>query len=343
MEINYENNNFFELSDAQTRQYIDAESAWRAFEDARLAATEVRGSMLWRTQSARRYLVRVAATGAQTSLGPQSPENERIYERFMARKAAVQARQKQLRETVQQHVRVNRALRVGRVPNVVAGTLNALASAGLQHHFLTVGTHALYAYETACGVRVQTEATATQDIDLLLDTRKYLRFTSTMQRLDTSLLGIFQKVDKTFVLRNDQKYTAVNASGFEIDVIRRSVQTGAGTDPHPLRVSAFEDDFWAVQVPSGQALLDGKRFSQMVVASNGSMATMHVPSPDSFVRIKTALSQQRDRDPLKSRKDALQARLVKQLLDAHGLRHGVNAQLTREANGPGRQAAPSSF
>lgn len=326
MENNYENIDFAELIEAQTRQYIDAESAWRALEDAQAAAAEVRGSMMWRIQAGRRYLIRVAASGAQTSLGAQSPDNDQIYARFMARKATAQARLKQLRQTVQQHTRLNRALRVGRVPNVVVDTLNALALAGLKPHFLTVGTQALYAYETACGVRVQTEATATQDIDLLLDTRKYLQFATTMQRLDTSLLGIFQKVDKTFSLREDQKYTAVNASGFEIDVIRRSAQGHAASDPHPLRVSAFEDDFWAVQVSSGHALLDGGRFSQVVVATNGNMASMHAPSPESFVRIKTALGQQADRDPLKSRKDLLQARVVEQLLNHYGLREVVRAR-----------------
>jgi hypothetical protein len=324
----YENGDITELTEAQTRQYIDAESAWRALEDAQAAAAEVRGSMMWRTQAGRRYLIRVAASGSQTSLGPQSPDNDQIYARFMTRKTVVQ-----LRQTVQQHTRVNRALRVGRVPNVVVDTLNALAAAGLQAHFLTVGTHALYAYETACGVRVRTEATATQDIDLLLDTRKYLRFATTMQRLDTSLLGIFQKVDKTFSLREDQKYTAVNASGFEIDVIRRSAHVHAATDPHPLRVSAFEDDFWAVQVSSGQALLDGGRFSQVVVATNGNMASMHAPSPESFVRIKAALDQQADRDPLKRRKDLLQARVVEQLLAQYGLREVVRAR-TKSATDP---------
>jgi hypothetical protein len=333
MNKNYENSNFLVLSEAQTRQYIDAEAAWRALDDARRAAEEVRGSMMWRAQAGRRYLVRVAASGAQTSLGPHSPENEEIHARFIARKEFVESRQKQLRETIQQHVRINRALRIGRVPNVVVDTLNALAKAGLQQHFLTVGTHALYAYETACGVRVQTEATATQDMDLLLDTRKYLSFVTTMQRLDTSLLGIFQKVDKTFVLRGDQKYTAVNSTGFEIDVIRRTAHGAAGErDPHPLRVSAFEEDFWAVQVSSGQAPLDGGRFSQVVVGTSGSMAMMHVPSPESFVRIKTALSQQPDRDPLKSRKDALQAQVVQQLLDIYGLQHVAQAQQKEAAS-----------
>ena len=214
--------------------------------------------MMWRTPVGHRYLIHVAASGAQTSLKPHSPEKEQIYEHFVALKAALESRQKQLRQTAAQHTRVNRALGVGRVPHVVVDTLNALTMADSHEHFLTVGTHALYAYETACGVRVQTEATATQDIDLLLDTRKYVRFATTMQRLDTSLLGRFQKVDKTFMLRNDQKYTAVNAAGFENDVIRRAAISSAGTDPHSLRMTQFEDDFWAVQVPSGQV---GKRCS----------------------------------------------------------------------------------
>lgn len=324
MKLNYEKLEFLELTEAQTRQYIDAEAAWRALEAADLAAAEVRGSMMWREQAGRQYLIRVAASGAQTSLGPKSPENEAIHERFMSRKTSAQARQKQLRETVSQHLRMNRALRVGRAPNMLVDTLNALAKAGLQKHFMAVGTQSLYAYETACGVRVQNEATATQDIDLLLDTRKYLQFSSTMQRLDTSLLGIFQKVDKTFELRHDQKYTAVNASGFEIDVIRRTAPKDSRGEP-PLRTSEFEEDFWAVQVSSGKALLDGGSFTQVVVAANGNMATLIAPAPKSFIRIKTALSEKTTRDPLKSRKDLLQAKIVQRLIDDYGLQHVADA------------------
>lgn len=33
-----------------------------------------------------RYLVRTTPTGAETSLGPQTPENQAIYELFMQRK-----------------------------------------------------------------------------------------------------------------------------------------------------------------------------------------------------------------------------------------------------------------
>jgi hypothetical protein len=323
MNIYSENLNFGELTEGQTRQYIDAESAWRALGETDTAAREIRGSMMWRQQASGNYLLRVSASGAQTSLGPHTPEKQDIYERFMARKSTLELRRQQLRTVVAQHVRLNRALRVGRVPNVVVETLNAVARAGLQDHFMVVGTHALFAYETACGVRVQTDATATQDIDLLLDTRKYLKFVTTMERLDTSLLGIFQMADKSFSLRPDQRYTAVNDKGFEIDVIRRAAgyaeQLVPERDPHPMRASAFEDDFWIVQIPTGQRLLDGGRFSQTVVATNGQMATMHAPDPATFVRIKNAISRRADRDPLKRNKDALQARIVQALLDDHHL------------------------
>ena len=102
-------------------------------------------------------------------------------------------------------------------PRLLIDTLNRLEQAGLAAHFVVVGAHALYAYESACGVRVpgdaKSDATATQDFGLLLDTRKYLSFVTTMDRLNTSLLSVFQKVDKTFQLRSNQLYTAVNADG----------------------------------------------------------------------------------------------------------------------------------
>jgi hypothetical protein len=276
-----------DLSPSQTRQYIDSEATHRALQDAKQAAIEVRGSMFWREIGSKRYLIRVASSGTQTSLGPETAELLAVYERFVARKTAVEERLKRLKAAMVQHQRLNRALRVGRAPKVLIDTLNRLAEAGLDKHFMIVGTHALYAYESACGIRVEEEATATQDIDLLLDTRRSSRqcvsFVTTMEKIDDSLLSIFQKVDKTFELRLDQPYTAVNADGFEIDVVRRQTKDA---DPHPLRVSKYEEDFWAVQISTGSILLDGGHFDQAVVSASGHMAMMRVPAPKNFVRVK---------------------------------------------------------
>lgn len=308
-----------ELTPAQTRQYIDADATLRALRDTQKAVLDVRGSMFWREINGQRYLVRVASRGSQTSLGRHTAELEAIYQRFMERKASVEERLMRLKAALAQHQRSNRALRLGRAPKLLIDTLNRLEQAGLGVHFCVVGTHALYAYESACGVRVQDDATATQDIDLLLDTRKYLSFVTTMDRLDTSLLSVFKKVDKTFELREDQLYTAVNADGFEIDVVRRTAKDG---DPHPLRVSKYEEDFWAVQISTGSNLLDGGYFEQAVVATSGHMAMVRAPAPTSFVRVKQKLATMRSRDPLKARKDALQAKIVSQLVRDYALGEG---------------------
>jgi hypothetical protein len=213
-----------------------------------------------------------------------------MHDRFVERKKNVEQRVKNLKSSLAQQQRLNRALRVGRTPPVVIETLNAIAAAGLDAHFLVVGTHALYAYEAA--------ATATQDVDLLFDTRKRLSFWSQLKRLDSSFLSVLRKADRSFHVRPGQLYTVVNDAGFEVDVVRRVQAEG---DPHPRRLSDDEDDLWAVQVSTGRDLLNAER--------------MNTVDPRAFVRVKRWLAARKDRDPLKRRKDRLQADVVESLIE----------------------------
>lgn len=300
-----------ELSESQTRQQLDASAVYTALLEARADAAAVRGSMIWREIEGRRYLIRTSSTGAQKSLGPESPETLTIAAKFFDRKELAAERLKQLTEQVVLMQRMNRALRVGRVPNVVVDTLNALEKAGIAEHFLVVGTHALYAYESAAGVRIPDGAMATRDVDLFFDTRKGVKLFSSLGKLDSSMIALLQKVDKTFRVRHSSKYTAVNAAGFEVDIIRRVARDG---DPHPLRMSDDEDDLWAAQVPSGDNILGARPFEAVVVATSGALARMRTIHPLDFARIKERLSKAADRDPLKARKDALQASVAREIV-----------------------------
>lgn len=301
-----------ELSDLQKKQYIDAESVFTALRDAEKAAQTVRGSMLWRQISGKTYLIRTNADNSQKSLGPRTDETEAVYEKFMARKKWLSERVTGLRQALQLHQKLNRAHRVGRTPEIVVQILNQLHKSGISEHFLTVGTHALFAYESACGVRFAEEATTTQDIDLLMDTQKHLLLASTLEERNESLLSTLQKVDPSFDLRDDQLYTAVNASGFEVDVIRRMARN---RDPHPLQVTSAERDFWAVQVGNGAQMASSARFAQMVVSASGHMALMTTLHPLTFSRLKQALASSPTRNPLKKSRDALQAQVVAQLVE----------------------------
>ena len=303
-----------ELQPNQTRQYIDAETVFLELRRARAESAEVRGSMFWRTQGHTDYLIRESAGGAQKSLGPRSPETQAIHDRFKHRKGEASSRLAALTVSAHHQQRLNKALRVGRVPNIVVKTLNALEAAGLQDHFMTIGTHALYAFESACGVRFIPDALATQDLDLLFDSRKRLSFVSHMRRMDSSFIGALQKVDPSFRVMPDQKQTAINDAGFEIDVIRRTAKDLA---PHPFRMSADENDLWAVQVDGTEKMLSAPRFSQVVVAETGHMAVMNTMNPVTFVAVKRKIAAAQSRDPKKRLKDVLQADLVEGLIKTH--------------------------
>jgi hypothetical protein len=305
---------FLDQSESQKRQFIDAETVFLAVAKAKKTAGEVRGSMLWRELRGKSTLIRTSSNSAQKSLGPRSDETEAMYASFMARKKSAEERLKALKAQLTTQQRLNRALRVGRVPNVVVGVLNALESMGVQENFMVVGTHALYAYETAAGVRIAEEAMATRDVDMLFDTRKHIAFFTAMKKLDSSLIGVLRKVDPSFEVVDDQLYTARNQDGFEVDIIRRAAKD---TDPHPLRMSDEEDDFWAVQVSMGERLQSARRMDQVVVGTSGEMALMRTIHPLDFARIKLDLSKQAGRDPNKSGKDALQSRIVTELVNEY--------------------------
>jgi len=314
-----------ETSASISRQYIDAVAVFEALEEALDEAAQVRGGMYWHagppTSPDAKYLVRTTPAGAETSLGPRTAELDAIYARFTQRKRESAERVSGLQAALLQQQRLNRALRVGRVDPLVVALLNRLASTKLSEHFRVVGTHALYAYEAAAGVRLDAEALATRDIDLLWDTRKRIIFSTQLARVDSSMLGVLKKVDATFRIRKSQKYTAVNKDGFEVDIIRRE---RAGDDPHPIKLSDEDEDFWVVQARRANVLLESPAYSAVIVASNGSMARMNTVHPTTFVAFKRWMSTQAEREALKRRRDALQADTVQELLEKYLPQLSVN-------------------
>ena len=307
-----------ETSATIARQYIDAVSVFEALEEAQAEAAQVRGGMYWHAGPAAspdaKYLVRTTPAGAETSLGPRIPENIAIYDRFTQRKRESAERLSGLKAALDQHQRLNRALRVGRVDPLVVSLLARLASTQLSPHFRVVGTHALYAYEAIAGVRLGADTLATRDIDLLWDTRKRIEFTTQLARVSSSMLGVLKKVDSSFRIRQSQKYTAVNKDGFEVDIIRLE---RAGDDPHPIKLSSDDEDFWVVQARRANVLLDAPGFSAVVVATNGSMARMNTVHPATFITFKRWLASQPEREALKRRRDSLQADAVQALIDQY--------------------------
>lgn len=167
-------------------------------------------------------------------------------------------------------------------------------------------------------MRLDSDALATRDMDLLWDTRKRILFSTQLAKVDSSMLGALKKADNTFRIRKmaskSQKYTAVNKDGFEVDIIRRE---RAGEDPHPIKLSDEDDDFWVAQARRAYVLLDSLAFPAVIVATNGTMARMNTVHPATFFAFKRWMANQADREALKRRRDLLQADTVQTLLDKY--------------------------
>ena len=317
---------YIPINNDAARQYIDARQAFLALRDAQRDARQVRGGMYWHGRSD--SLTRTSSYGAEKSLGMRSSETEKIYADFMARKAELTQRVDDLKIQRRRHERVNKALYVGRVDPTVIELLTRLESAALAEYFHVVGTHALYAYETVAGVRFDPNVTATRDIDLLWDVRKRMSFWTQMERLDSSFLALLKKVDSSFRIRQSQRYTAVNAEGFEVDILRRMRE---GDDPHPIKISERTkgeqavgkttalEELSVVQAARADVFLNTPSFEAVIVDRNGRMAMMRTIQPKVFVEFKRWMSGLPDREAIKRQRDAAQAKAVQDLLDEERL------------------------
>lgn len=308
---------YLPLSDNAARQAIDSMTVFAEHRRVRAEASKFAGGMYWKRQGDYEYLVKTTPDNRQQRLGPRSDETQRAYQAFVQRKQEIESRLKSLRDALKEAERLNKAVKAGRVPNVVVALLQALDDAGLGPHFTVVGTHALYAYEAAVGVRIVQGALATQDVDLLWDARRRVQFVSDLARLDTSMLRVLQRVDATFRRKELHNETAINDRGFEVDFLRR---VPVADDPHPFRFSADEQDLWPVQAARAGVLTDAPRFEHIVISVTGKMALMKTIAPATFVTFKRWMAESAPkRSPLKRRRDLRQALIVQALIDEEGL------------------------
>ncbi|MBI3522957.1 MAG: hypothetical protein HY066_00300 [Betaproteobacteria bacterium] len=304
---------YLPLPDNTARQVIDSATVFDEFVRVQAQARQYAGGMYWKRQQGYQYLVKTRPDNLQQRIGPRTPETERVFGEFTAHKSAVEARLKSLRGALTDAERLNKALKAGRVPSIVVAVLQAIESTGLGEYFTVVGTHALYAYETAAGVRIVQGALATQDVDLLWDARRRVRFITDIGKLDSSMLKVLQISDPTFQRKQGQNETAINAKGFEVDFLRRQPE---GDDPHPFRFSDDEEDLWPVQAKRASVLTNAPRFEHVVISATGRMTLMRTIIPQAFVEFKLWMADKAPRRPEpKRRRDRRQAAIVQTLLD----------------------------
>lgn len=300
---------FVELEDQQRLNLVESDQLYRAWQEARQSLLQYRYGMRWVERNDKRYLVRfIDAKGNGRSLGPESDKTREVLANFDAGKIRAKERYDGLTARVNTQTRLNRAMRLGRLPTAAADIIAAMNLSALEREFLVVGTHALFAYEAMAAVHVDPSALASGDLDLAFDARRPLQLVSNkLQRSQADgLLGLLQKVDKTYEPMHSQGvFRAVNAKGFMVDLI-----TPEQSMLDSKRVTFGEGDLVAAEVPNLHWLINAPKFQAVTIASNGRPILMQVPDPRAFALHKAWLSQNPDRDPVKRQRDAGQAKIA---------------------------------
>jgi hypothetical protein len=288
------NRRMIELSNEQRRQIIDLSHVASA---RRSAAKLSQGHYRWVTKRGNVYLMRKQG-GSERSLGRKSPETEALMEGHQRARLAY----RQSGARLEKMARVNRALRINRVPATAAKVLRALDEAGLLGDGLfVIGTNAMYGYEMKAGVLFESDIVATDDFDLLWDARESLRLAATKLSPE-GILGILRSVDPTFSSANDYGTRAQNASGYYIDLFC------APSDPPLDRITPYDID--PIAVEGAEWLAAAPKIDEMVVGQDGLPARMVCVDPRIFALHKAWLSKQAGRQPKSRPRDIQQARAV---------------------------------
>lgn len=269
--------------------------------------------MAWHTVNGAEYLTRsyYEKSGArkQRSLGLRSDATEKLKDEFERGRDEAKERFATIDVALDRQAAINRALRLGRVPLTSAKIIRALDKSGsLGAGLRVVGTHAVFAYAAVAGVTVDSELTTTGDIDLLFDSRGGLRFVVSDEISERSLMAVLRSVDKTFE-RTKRGYRAENAQGYMVDLIKPMRDPLWKTDADQLHADTA-DDLTASEIEGLVWLENSPSFEAIAIDERGYPLRIVAADPRVWAIHKHWVSQRIDRDPIKKRRDAEQARVV---------------------------------
>ncbi|AXQ96144.1 nucleotidyltransferase domain-containing protein (plasmid) [Cereibacter azotoformans] len=304
--------NYSDLDARTVRERIDMAQLW----DAWIAADDLRrhsfrGSVGWEVRNGRDYLYS-RKRGVVKSLGPRSPDTERIHLAFHQGRDANKARLASLSAEMNQQAAVLRALNAGRLPIMAARTLRALRIHDKSATIRVIGTNALYAYESLAGVMFNSASTATGDVDIPVDDRNRLRLlTETDERIGLTRL-VQRTVDKSFQSRGTMEFRLTNDKGYMIEFLRPEpppiYRSMPGADPleagdiRPAPIAGLQ---WLVNAPAVDVV---------VLDERGFPAPMRCPDPRYWAVHKLWLSARETREPQKKIRDRQQADVMAKLI-----------------------------
>ncbi len=306
------NGKVLEFNEEQRRVLVDAWQLWEAFLDLKREEQSLRGGLTWKRVGGKEYLVRLLdSKGNMKSLGPRSPETEKIYLSWRQRKEAFRQRKEAFLERLSLVSKLCKALGLNRVPLVVARIAREMfLRKDIRKRMLILGTNAIYAYEVLAGVLVSSGFLATADLDVLWDARSCLQIAGLAR---DGFIGLLKKADSSFRIA-ESPFRAVNKEGFWVDLLKTTPKSLSEIVVSKLTVSPFPEDLLALEAKGTEWLVSCPKVYVVAIGHDGVPVPMVVPDPRAFMLHKLWVARHPNRPAVKKRRDIAQALLVRHLL-----------------------------
>jgi len=297
-----------EIDSESRRILINAQESYMVLKDAYQAGRHYRGGMRWKRTNEREYLFHTRdGRGNGKSMGVRNSETEQIYDSFHKNKRASKERIRHLNDSLKRQSRFCIAAALNRVPAVSSKILRLLDQEGLlKSGVMVIGTHAMYGYEADVGVQFDASSIATEDIDLLFNSRAGLKISGELET--AGLISLLQRADKSFELCGDGHFRAANSRGFMVDLVKATPANlfedegrTIGSASVDLVATEMEGFVWLSNAPG--------RFV-VAIGSDGYPVPMYVPDPRFYAVNKAWIADQPNRDPKKRPRDLTQAMLA---------------------------------
>jgi hypothetical protein len=262
--------------------------------------------MRWGERNGSEYLLRKIGN-SETSLGPKNQGAEAAYAAFMSGREVNKKKLEGLEKRLDTMAPINRAMGLGRVPLIAARIARKCDEKGLLgRQLFIVGTNALYAYEALAGVQIGSDMIATEDIDLLHDSRQELGLAVDKSVRESGLIGLLQSLDKSFSLPHPRSFRASNKDGYLVDLIRPQ-SANAVMGKSAASISELPDDMAGAEIFGLEWLVNAPKLNAVALDERGYPVKLVVIDPRIFALHKVWVSNREDRDPLKRRRDKAQA------------------------------------
>ena len=282
------------LSDEQLRTSINLADAYESWLPLARNEPSYRDRLQWKTIAGRQYLYRIRdRQGNGTSLGPRSPDTERIHDEYQAARSDLRDRVARLSPVLGEAAAVYRALRMPMIDSYAARLLREFDLRGLLGEVvLAVGTTAMAAYALEAARLFDTPAHATRDFDLTW---------VASERPDGAVLWeALKALDDTFVVNMERRFQARNRDAREVELLV-GTERAAAASAEPMRPIPLPEQDW---------LYRGRPVRRIVCGLDATPAALVVPDPRWFALHKRWLADKPERDPLKKPKDRHQAEAV---------------------------------